>query len=348
MPTIKEIAELAGVSRGTVDRVLNNRGSVNPETAERIIKIAKQLDYKPNRAGLVLAAQKKNIKLGVILFGEGNPFFEDVVEGIHRMEEELSAYNCQVLIRWTAVDANDQIRAIDELAALGISGLAISPTNSKLLAARLNTLTDAGIPIVTLNTDLPDCNRIAYVGSNYYQTGETAAGLMRLAAGKKDTPIMVGIVSGSDAVLCHTERTAGFINKAGSEPRFQIVDSIVNDEDDDLSYERTLALLKRFPQINALFFAASGIGGGCRAIIDAGRDQDMTVITYDTVPETERYIRSGLISATICQQPMLQGRMPLEILFSYLAAGQKPKREYFYTTVDIRILENLDQKNDLL
>ena len=68
MPTIKEIAELAGVSRGTVDRVLNNRGAVNPATAQKVRDIAKALDYRPNRAGLVLAAQKKNLKLGIILF----------------------------------------------------------------------------------------------------------------------------------------------------------------------------------------------------------------------------------------------------------------------------------------
>ena len=75
MATIKEIAELAGVSRGTVDRVLNNRGSVNPRTARKILEIAQALDYKPNKAGIVLAAQKKNLKIGVILFDTGNPFF---------------------------------------------------------------------------------------------------------------------------------------------------------------------------------------------------------------------------------------------------------------------------------
>ena len=63
MATIKEIADLAGVSRGTVDRVLNKRGSVNPQTAQKIMEIVHALDYKPNRAGLVLAAQKKNLKL---------------------------------------------------------------------------------------------------------------------------------------------------------------------------------------------------------------------------------------------------------------------------------------------
>ena len=79
MATIKEIAALAGVSRGTVDRVLNHRGAVHPKTAEKILEIAQALDYRPNRAGIVLAAQKRKLKLGVVLLGRGNPFYEDVL-----------------------------------------------------------------------------------------------------------------------------------------------------------------------------------------------------------------------------------------------------------------------------
>lgn len=73
--TIKDIAALAGVSRGTVDRVLNNRGSVNPATAEKINEIAKALDYKPNKAGLALAAQKKETKTRRSPFFHGQPLF---------------------------------------------------------------------------------------------------------------------------------------------------------------------------------------------------------------------------------------------------------------------------------
>ncbi len=62
MARIKDIAELAGVSRGTVDRVLNNRSGVSPQTAEKIKEIAKALDYRPNKAGLALAAQRKRIR----------------------------------------------------------------------------------------------------------------------------------------------------------------------------------------------------------------------------------------------------------------------------------------------
>ena len=114
MATIKEIAALAGVSRGTVDRVLNNRGSVNPDTAKRIQEIADSLDYKPNRAGLVLAAHKKHLKLGVILFSPDNPFFQDVLQGVRDKAAELSGYNCTVIIRQVPFGVEEQLKALDE------------------------------------------------------------------------------------------------------------------------------------------------------------------------------------------------------------------------------------------
>ena len=78
MATMKEIAELSGVSRGTVDRVLNHRGIVNAETERKVLEIAKLLDYQPNKAGIALAAQKKKLKIGVLLFGAENPFCSDL------------------------------------------------------------------------------------------------------------------------------------------------------------------------------------------------------------------------------------------------------------------------------
>ncbi len=111
MATIKEIAALAGVSRGTVDRVLNNRGSVNPATAGKIMEIAKALDYRPNKAGMVLAAQKKKLKLGVILFSTDNPFFADVLRGVSEKAEDLAGYNCAVLVRQIPINVDAQLSA---------------------------------------------------------------------------------------------------------------------------------------------------------------------------------------------------------------------------------------------
>nr|WP_308624842.1 LacI family DNA-binding transcriptional regulator [uncultured Eisenbergiella sp.] len=338
MATIKEIAELAGVSRGTVDRVLNNRGAVNPRTARKILEIAQALDYKPNKAGIVLAAQKKNLKIGVILFDTGNPFFDDVLEGVNQKSQELGGYNCSVLVTRVGFDLTAQLDAMDEMVSQGVSGIVLSPYNDPLICDKINELDSRGIPVITTNTDIENSGRLAYVGCNFYRSGETAAGLMHLIAGNE---VYAGIVTGSSKVLCHTDRIAGFRDRIESHyPGIRIVDTIENSDDEFESYDRTLSLLKEHPEINALYFAAGGVYGGCRAVLAAGR-KDITIISCDKVSTTREMVLQGVIAATICQQPLIQGTKPLDLLFSCLTTGEKPEKEYHYTTVDIRIRENI-------
>lgn len=339
MATIKEIAELAGVSRGTVDRVLNHRGSVNEKTAQKIIDIARALNYKPNRAGMALAAQKKRLKLGIILCPSTNPFFGEIIQSVDVAATELSYYNCQVLRKQVAFDVTMQLEAIEQLLAEGIHGLAICPVNVPALSDKINELMQNGIPVITYNTDLLGSKRIAYVGSNFIHSGDTAAGLIRLMT---KGPIEIGIITGSADVLCHTERVAGFTRTITSEcPRIHIVDTVYNNDDDIESYEQTHRLLTANPQINALFFAAAGVYGGCRAVKAMGLAGKLQIFSFDAVPTTQELIQDGTICATICQHPEIQGRMPLDLLFDYLTRGELPEEEYLYTEVDIRIRENI-------
>lgn len=339
MATIKEIAALAGVSRGTVDRVLNNRGSVNPATAEKINEIAKALDYKPNKAGLALAAQKKKLKLGVILFSTDNPFFADVLKGVNEKAEDLAGYNCAVLVKQIPISVETQLSAIDELLHEEVNGIALAPYNDDRIRARINELFEQGIPVVTLNTDIENSRRIAYVGSNYTKSGATAAGLMRLMT---HDSVHIGIVTGSSDILCHTERIAGFIDTLAPYCDHMHIVSIIETQDDEIeSYEQTSCLLKAHPEINALFFAAGGVYGGCRAITSLGLADQLCVIAFDKADTTEQFLREGVLSAVICQQPRIQGRKPLDLLFTYLTSSKLPEKEYNYTAVDIRILENI-------
>ncbi len=339
MATIKEIAALAGVSRGTVDRVLNNRGSVNPATAEKINEIAKALDYKPNKAGLALAAQKKKLKLGVILFSTDNPFFADVLKGVTEKAEDLAGYSCTVLVKQIPINVDAQLNAIDELLSEEVNGIALAPHNDDRIRVRINELHEQGIPVVTLNTDIENSRRIAYVGSNYTKSGATAAGLLkRMTHGA----VSIGIITGSSDILCHTERIAGFTDTLQSEQERMHIVSIIETQDDEIeSYEQTLRLLKEHPEINALFFAAGGVYGGCRAITSLGMADKLCVIAFDKADTTEQFLREGVLSAVICQQPRIQGKKPLDLLFTYLTSGELPEKEYNYTAVDIRILENI-------
>lgn len=339
MATIKEIAALAGVSRGTVDRALNGRGAVNAATAANIKRIAEALNYKPNRAGLALAAQKKNLKLGVILFSQENPFFDQVLEGVRQKAEELRLYNCVISIRQVPFGAQDQLQAIDDLLREGVSGIALTPYNDGQIRDKINLLAENGIPVVTLNTDIEGSRRLAYVGSNYTQSGAAAAGLLSLMV---SGPVCAGIVTGSSHILCHTERIAGFAACLKERCGLSSVAAILecNDNDEE-SFRQTARLLSEHPEINALFFAAGGVLGGCRAVIAAGLAGKLPILSFDDVASTRGLIKDGVISATICQQPRLQGSKPLALLFDCLTAGDMPEREYYYVAVDIKIKETL-------
>lgn len=339
MATIKEIAVLAGVSRGTVDRVLNNRGSVKPETEEKIKEIAKALDYKPNRAGLVLAAQKKKLKIGVLLPSPENIFFIDVEEGVREKAEELSGYNCTVLVKHFSYGVEEQLKAIDMLVSEHVNGIALVPYNDTRIRDKINELYELGIPTVTLNTDIEDSHRIAYVGSHYTKSGRTAAGLMHLMT---HGPLYLGIITGSPNILCHTERISGFTDALTQTGRNFTITSIVENHDDEFeSYEKTLELLRIHHEINALFFAAGGVYGGCRAVTSLGLAGKIRIISFDNERPTTEQVENGVIAATICQQPKVQGSKPLDILFTYLTEGLMPEKEYFYVDVDIRIRENI-------
>lgn len=339
MATIREIAEIAGVSRGTVDRVLNNRGAVNKETKEKVLKVAKSLNYKPNKAGIILAAQRKKLKIGVIFFGIGSLFFDEIEKGILKKARELEDYNCTVLIRRVENGVEAQLKAIRELLKEDIDGISICPYNTSEIAACLQKVSDLEIPVVTFNSDISNSARIAYVGTDYFHSGQTAAGLMHLMT---NGAVKCGIISGFDDVPCHTERIAGFYDRIKKEySNIEIVDTLYNNDTDSISFDITTKLLQKHPEINALFLVAGGVNGACRAVTSLDRQEDIFILAHDQIGTTPELIRQNIISAIICQQPQIQGELPLEILFDYLTTGELPKNEINYMPVTIKIKENL-------
>ena len=78
--TLNQIAEICGVSRGTVDRALHNKGNVRPAVAERIKAVANEYGYTPNRAGLALSRASHPIRIGVIMFSVQTPFMQIVLD----------------------------------------------------------------------------------------------------------------------------------------------------------------------------------------------------------------------------------------------------------------------------
>lgn len=141
--TAQQIAELAGVSRGTVDRALHNRGRVNPEVAAKIHKIAAELGYKPNLIGQALVKSRREFKLGAILQSTETPTMQIVRAGVQHAAEELAASGVELIMRENrGLDTEMVLEHIEELVSQGCRDWLSRRTTRRRFASALMNCTN--------------------------------------------------------------------------------------------------------------------------------------------------------------------------------------------------------------
>jgi LacI family transcriptional regulator len=326
--SIKQIASLAGVSRGTVDRALNGRDGISPLVRQRVLQIAAENGYRSNRAGKMLGIRKKPMKIGIQMPSIGNDFFRDVQAGLDQAEHELADFGLSLMIRtMKGFSAKTQIAQVRQMLSEGISALALVPIDSPDVAALLTELTLAGFPVMTFNTDLDGGTHLGYVGNDYDHSGAIAAGLLGLIA--DDRPFATLVITGSSLILGHNQRVTGFRRIIRQRyPAIRILDMFENQDDEEISHQLMLEALEKWPELDAVFLAAGGVAGACRALGEhqAGNPAGhaVKVVCFDQTPGTLAYQRTGLITASIGQEPFRQGYLPVKFLFEYLLDGTPP------------------------
>lgn len=344
MVTIKEIADRAGVSRGTVDRVLNNRGKVNPEKEERVRRIAQELGYKPNVAGKGLAARKKHLKLGFICVDdEFAPFFTDVLKGAEKQAEELKQYGVEVLFFITRIEELMGEECLERIVSENaMDGWVINGVLSEHFTRAMKSCGREPVPVIFYNMDEPGADRMAYVGCDYEKSGRLAAGVAALMT---DGKARVGVVSVDDGTISSFKaRMEGFHMEISERyPEMSVVSQQVMTRE-KAQFDFFVAvqgMVERHPEINILYLVNPGDYSICQAIRKASTGRDIKIISNDLVEKQRQMVKDGVIAATICQEPEKQGALPLELLFNYLALGMEPTKEYYFTELSIRISQNV-------
>lgn len=336
--TIKEIAQLCGVSRGTVDRVLNCRGHVNPQTEALILDTIRRQGYTKNMAGRALTVKRSEPVIGVIVCSEGNPFFDDVLAGVRQAREDLSDYGVTLDVRtMRGYEVDRQLSQIDSLRE-SVSALVVQPINDPRIEAALTALLAAGKPVVTLNSDIAPSCRCCYVGSDYETGGAAAAGLVRLVTGGS---ARLGVITGVDTLMGHVLRLKGFEERLRAAcPGITVVARASAMDDPATAYAVTREMLSVHADIDALFVLAACASDVCRAVLDVGRSS-IRVVAYDDVPSTREMMRRGVIRAVVCQQPFDQGFRAVRAAFDMILSGRLLCDRRIIMENQIKILENL-------
>lgn len=338
MVTIKQIADMCGVSRGTVDRVLNNRGNVKPEKRKRVLEVMRELNYQPNPAGKALAARKHKPVVGILLPSEGIVFFDDVLETMHRMARRYEDYGVRFVWRLLrGYHADEQCAAIEELRH-EVNALIVNPMSEPAVIQKIDECVADGIFVITINNDVELSHRQLYVGSDYYEGGQTAGALLQMIGPEE---LKTGVLMGSKAMLGHRQRLDGFCDILRKNPHFELLAVEENEDDERISYEKAKAMLEKYPELNALFVISAGASGAGQAVKELGRAQSVTLIVFDTIPTTVQLMKEGVVKAALYQHPHQQAAKAIRAAFEYLVNGVRPEKQQDIVQNEIRILQNV-------
>ncbi len=337
--TIQQIADAVGVSRGTVDRALNNRGRINPEIEEKIKKIAKEMGYvKKERRK---RKQTDTIKIGVITQLASSPFMVEVNRGIARAKDEIQYRGVEVILKESNyVDEEEQLQAIQELLELGIQGLAIMPVECERVRMKLNEVIEQeGIPVVTFNSDIVGTKRCCFVGMDNRKSGRTAVGLFGMlmnGSGK------ILVITGYFSNHVDNQRVDGFIEEMKSSyPQMEIV-GVHGSFDETQEVEKIIErVLKDTAGIEGILVVSGGQTGVKKAFESLKLEQRPYVIIYDQTPENEQLLREDIVDFLIDQNGYIQGYRPPHILADILLKGEKVEEEYLFTDINIKTKYNL-------
>jgi LacI family transcriptional regulator len=332
--TIRNLAVAAGVSRGTVDRVLNGRPGASSEARERVLATAAELGYKPNLAGKSLAFQKKPLRIGYLLMDGQDPLFQEMRRGVEAAAAELAGFGVKVELRTLPhISAAEQVRSLRILGRGRLAALALAPLDDPAVAEELDRLVGrTGIPLVTCNTDPHPEGRLCFVGQDLKKSGRVAGDLVAKLLGGRGTVLAV---SGIHSIRSHEGRLEGFLDILREEHSgVRVVRTIAGIQGNEDAHREVAAYLAGNPRPDAIFVTGVGMGGIGRALKEAGRP-DVRVVCYDLRPETEALLREGIVDFTLTQDPFMQGYQPIKILFDYLFNGRRPAATSLHTRIEI-------------
>ena len=344
--SILEIAKLAGVSRGTVDRVIHKRGKVKQEVEEKILRIIQETGYVPPSAREpdVVREQKPKktwFKIGFLVPYEDHPFFQTMIQGARMAEQECGENSVMLIVEAAnGYDGQNHIQALQHLAEQNVDGIcAVSVDDSKVVS-EFNEVIRKGTPIITVNSDVHNIKRICYVGCNALESGRIAAGVFGMMF--KDSANII-IVTGSPLMRMHNQRVQGFFEGAIDRIKHvHIVDVVECADRDEIAYEKVCASLKRMPEVDGIYIAAEGISGVCMAVKDSGLEDQIRIVCHDSSPRTVQLLREGLIDATVCQEGFLQGMRAVQLMMEHLSSQASLPRDGYFTHCYLKIRENFE------
>lgn len=313
--SISDIAALAEVSTATVDRVLNGRPGVAAANRQRVHVAAKALGYLPTEDRVTLPSRPAHLEF-FIPFGRSE-FMHDLGATIRDFASKLPLVASCKIHAIDGLSPNALVSAVEKT-GLKTNGVGLIAIDHPICRGAIRNLSEAGMRVITIASDVLATPRAAYVGVDNRTAGRTAGLVMgRMALAAQGS---VALFLGSRAYRGHEEREAGFRAVITEQfPALSILPAIEMDEDSAKSYDATERLLRSRSDVVGIYCVGAGRTGIARAVAEHGRPRPF-VVMHDLTDVTRRLLEEDVIDVVIDQNARLTGEQSVIRLLGSIAS----------------------------
>ena len=335
---LSDVAREAGVSVATVDRVLNKRPGVHIRTIRLVEAAAQRLRYRPDPAAARLARQRAH-RVCFVLPAGSNSFIGMLRE---QLAENRPWMDDQRLIGETVeVDVFEPARLAECLLALRgrCDSVVVMALDHPLVRAAIDELSEEGVAVISLVSDVPSSRRRHFVGIDNVAAGRTAASLIGrfLRSGRGE----VGVVGGSLSLRDHADRYFGFNQVMAAEyPGLTLLAPIEGKDDSRRTEVLTAQLLAAHPRLSAIYSVGAGNRGIAAALRAGGRAGKLVFVGHELTPYARADLLSGTMDAVINQDAGHEVRSALRLVLA--GQTQEPlQADQERIRIDIYLKDNL-------
>lgn len=347
---IKDIAALSGVSTGTVDRILHNRGKVSEEAQKKVEKVLKEIDYQPNLIARSLALKKTYRFLAFIPSHAQGEYWSIFREGIEKARQELFSYNVEVeCLYFNQYDAHSFDRLLPQIEQNDCQGVVIATLFKESVLKLTARLDEKEIPYVLVDAYIDQTRCIAYYGTHSFDSGYIAGRLMFQQIGPEDDLAVFRFIRKGDLYSTQVrKREEGFRQSLADHSfRGKIRSVSIHADDPDANQE----ILDTFFGQQASIRAGIIFNSRAHLLGEYFKKRlslhPFKLIGYDVIEANIRCLNEGYITHLIAQRPEVQAINSIKALFRHLVLKEKTPL-INYMPIDILIKENIAYYNNYI
>ena len=340
---IRDIAKKAGVSIGTVDRVLHNRPEVSAKTREKILKIIKELNYRPNVLAQRLASDKiYRFSILIPKPSVDNSYWKAPLSGILKAETEIQAYGIQLDNYFFNLNDKDSFRRESlKLITSKPDGVIVAPVFEHESKEFLRKCDDNKIPYVLLDTIIKNQSYLSYYGQNSQQSGYLAGKLISFKLKKHSGVLIINFASelnNRPHLQGREEGLRNYLKEQNFKGRVQSI-NISSRAEKDIDN----LILDNIRNSTRGIFATSSAHKVAKIVKTAGKRKRI-MVGYDLTEDNILYLENRTIDFLICQRPFEQGYHSLMSLFDHFVQKTKLKKN---NLMPLEIITRENYKNSL-